>query len=84
MRAILILYLYNQPFEKKEIELSGNDPELTWEVNMKIRENELQAQVEIMRLQYTRQILKVGWNNYCMAVVFESKIYMYESEPDFN
>lgn len=83
MRCTLYLYLNRVYFSKKEIELSGDSPELSSEQNFTIRETELKSAIEVFRIENYRQIIKCQYD-YDFVAGFTSKGNDYGRDEDFG
>ena len=57
--AKLSIYLRGVLFDETEIKMPDNNDELSFEENCKIRELYLKLQIELFKIKYIRQILKM-------------------------
>jgi hypothetical protein len=72
--AKLSIYLRGVIFDETDIEMPCNYDELSFEENCKIRESYLNYQIELFKIKYTRQILKME-KKYKIFLKIESKIF---------
>lgn len=71
--AKLSIYLRGVLFDETEIEMPCNNDELSFEDNCKIRELYVNYQIDLFRIKYTRQILKME-KSYKIFLKVDSKI----------
>lgn len=83
MTCRLQLFLKGYFFKSVDIEISNYDDELNWEDNHAIREIELKAAAQKLRIGSMRAILTAGKEDE-VFVVFQSKMNFYESDQNID
>ncbi len=84
MMCILDLYLKDVYIKSEEIFLSDNKDELSMEYNFKIREVQLKAAAETLKLQHVRALIKCEQQYMIVATIKSIKFDYYDADGDIN
>ena len=86
--GVLILYLRGSPFEELAFDLPEEqildaDPDMNFKLNAQAREIHINSQAALLKLKYTRQIIKC-MNEYEIVLHLPSKMNAYMPEDDLE